>query len=119
MRKVVAKRLAGAVVQVLMVTLLAWQQYLIFLGHLASGNFGFSFVQQRPVSAILWPATRATGSLVFGAAIVWLLIAAPVGSYGGLRPRSAGDLVKRRYVFSRCWPRRSPEFRFCSASKRG
>ena len=137
MRKVVAKRLAGAVVQVLMVTLLAWllfyviarftgaspaqriagknataaqiaqvsamlglskpywQQYLIFLGHLATGNFGFSYVQQRPVSEILWPATLATASLVFGAAVLWLLIAAPIGGYGGLRPRSIGDVTGR------------------------
>jgi peptide/nickel transport system permease protein len=136
-RKVVAQRLAGAVVQVLMVTLLAWllfyviarftgaspaqriagknataaqvaevarllglskpywQQYLIFLNHLIHGNFGFSYVQQRPVSAILVPATRATASLVLGAAALWLLIAAPVGAYGGLRPRSAGDIAGR------------------------
>lgn len=137
MRKVVAKRLLGALVQVLMVTLLAWllfyviarftgaspaqriagknatrqqieqvarllglnkpywQQYLIFLGHLLRGNLGFSYVQMRPVSAIMWPATRATTSLVLGAAVIWLLIAAPVGAYGGLRPRSAGDIAGR------------------------
>jgi peptide/nickel transport system permease protein len=137
MRNVAGKRLAGAVVQVLMVTLLAWllfyviarftgaspaqriagknataaqiaqvsamlglskpywQQYLIFLGHLLTGNFGFSFVQQRPVSEILWPATLATASLVFGAAVLWLLIAAPIGGYGGLRPRSIGDVTGR------------------------
>lgn len=137
MRKVFGTRLAGAVVQVLMVTLLAWllfyviarftgaspaqriagknataaqiaqvsamlglskpywQQYLIFLGHLATGNFGFSYVQQRPVSEILWPATLATFSLVAGAAVLWLLIAAPIGGYGGLHPRSAGDVTGR------------------------
>ena len=137
MRKVFGKRLAGALVQVLMVTLLAWllfyviarftgaspaqriagknataaqiaqvsamlglskpywQQYLIFLGHLATGNFGFSYVQQRPVSEILWPATLATFSLVAGAAVLWLLIAAPIGGYGGLHPRSAGDVTGR------------------------
>ena len=65
-----------------------WEQYLIFLDHLIHGNFGFSYVQMRPVSAILWPAIRATASLVLGAAVIWLLIAAPVGAYGGLRPRS-------------------------------
>ncbi len=137
MRKVIAKRLLGALVQVLVVTLFAWllfyviarftgaspaqriagknatraqieqvarllglnkpywQQYLIFLGHLVRGNFGFSYVQMRPVSAILWPAIRATASLVLGAAVVWLVIAAPVGAYGGLRPRSAGDIAGR------------------------
>ena len=137
MRRIVANRLLGALVQVLIVTLLAWllfyviarftgaspaqriagknatpaqvalvsrllglnkpywEQYLIFLNHLVHGNFGFSYVQMRPVSAILWPATRATASLVLGAAVIWLLIAAPVGAYGGLRPRSVGDIVGR------------------------
>jgi peptide/nickel transport system permease protein len=137
MRKVIVNRLLGAVVQVLMVTLLAWllffviaritgaspaqriagknatpqqialvsrllglnkpywEQYLIFLNHLIHGNLGFSYVQMRPVSAILWPATRATTSLVLGAAVIWLLIAAPIGAYGGLRPRSFGDIAGR------------------------
>jgi peptide/nickel transport system permease protein len=137
MSRVIVQRLLGAVLQVLIVTLLAWllfyviarftgaspaqriagknataaqiaqvarllgvnkpywQQYLIFLDHLVHGNFGFSYVQERPVSAILWPATRATASLVLGAAALWLLIAAPIGAYGGLRPRSAGDIAGR------------------------
>ena len=72
-----------------------WQQYLIFLGHLARGNFGFSYVQMRPVSAILWPALRVTASLVFGAAALWLLVAAPIGALGAMRPRSFGDVAGR------------------------
>jgi peptide/nickel transport system permease protein len=136
-RRIIGHRLLGAVVQVLVVTLLAWllfyviakftgaspalriagknataaqiavvtkelgldkpywQQYLIFLGHLVRGNFGFSYVQMRPVSAILWPATRATASLVIGAAVIWLAVAAVIGGYGGLRPRSVGDIAGR------------------------
>jgi peptide/nickel transport system permease protein len=137
MRRIVINRLFGAVVQVLIVTLLAWllfyviakftgaspaqriagkeatpaqialvarelglnkpywQQYVIFMDHLIHGNFGFSYVQMRPVSQILWPATRATASLVGGAAAIWLLVAAPIGGYGGLRPRSVGDITGR------------------------
>jgi peptide/nickel transport system permease protein len=72
-----------------------WQQYLIFLDHLIHGNFGFSYVQMRPVSQILWPATRATASLVLGAAVIWLAVAIVIGGYGGLRPRSAGDITGR------------------------
>ena len=72
-----------------------WQQYLIFLGHLARGNFGFSYVQMRPVSNILWPALRVTASLVFGAAALWLLVAAPIGALGAMRPRSFGDVAGR------------------------
>jgi peptide/nickel transport system permease protein len=137
MRRMILRRLMGAVVQLFVVTLAAWllfyviarftgaspaqriagktataaqvaivakilglnkpywQQYLIFLGHLLHGNFGYSYFQDRPVSSILWPATRATASLVLGAAFIWLAIAAPIGSYGGLRPRSIGDVVGR------------------------
>lgn len=137
MRRMILRRLMGAVVQLFVVTLAAWllfyviarftgaspaqriagktataaqvaivakilglnkpywQQYLIFLNNLLHGNFGFSYVQMRPVAAILWPATRATASLVLGAAVIWLLVAAPVGGYGGLRPRSFGDIAGR------------------------
>jgi peptide/nickel transport system permease protein len=137
MRRVLIRRLLGAVVQILIVTLFAWllfyviakftgaspaqriagktasraqielvtrllglnkpywEQYVIFMNHLIHGNLGFSYVQMRPVSAIIWPATRATASLVLGAAVIWLLIAAPIGGYGGFRPRSAGDIAGR------------------------
>jgi len=137
MRRMIFRRLLGAVVQLFVVTLFAWllfyviarftgaspaqriagktaspaqiavvakilglnkpywQQYLIFLGRLIHGNFGYSYFQDRPVSSILWPATRATASLVLGAAVFWLAVAAPIGGYGGLRPRSVGDVVGR------------------------
>lgn len=99
-----AQRIAGKTASAAQVALVAkllgldkpyWQQYLIFLGHLIHGNFGYSYFQDRPVSSILWPATRATASLVFGAALVWLCVAAPIGAYGGLRQRSIGDVVGR------------------------
>ena len=137
MRNVVLKRLGGALIQVIAITVFAWLlfyviarftgaspaqriagkaataqqiaevariygfnksywlQYLIFMDHLIHGNFGFSYVQMRPVSQILWPATRATASLVLGAAVIWLSIAAPIGAYGGTHPRSAGDVTGR------------------------
>jgi peptide/nickel transport system permease protein len=99
-----AQRIAGKTASAAQVALVAkllglnkpyWQQYLIFLGHLIHGNFGYSYFQDRPVSSILWPATRATTSLVLGAAVVWLMVAAPIGAYGGLKQRSFGDVAGR------------------------
>jgi peptide/nickel transport system permease protein len=99
-----AQRIAGKTASAAQVAVVAkilglnkpyWQQYLIFLGHVIHGNFGYSYFQERPVSSILWPATRATTSLVLGAAVIWLAIAAPIGSYGGFRPRSIGDVAGR------------------------
>lgn len=37
-----------------------WQQYLIYLGQLAHGDFGVSFLQNEPVSHILWAALPNT-----------------------------------------------------------
>jgi len=37
-----------------------WQQYLIYLGQLARGDFGMSFLQNEPVSHILWAALPNT-----------------------------------------------------------
>ena len=37
-----------------------WQQYLIYLGQLARGDFGVSFLQNQPVSQVLWAALPNT-----------------------------------------------------------
>ena len=73
-------------------------QYLRFLKGIFSGDFGYSFNQRRPVSDILFPAARATAAVVLGGVIVWMLIAVPVGAYGALRPRSAGDVLGRTFA---------------------
>lgn len=134
MRRIILNRILGAVVQILVVTLLAWllffviarftgatparriagrlatpaqvaqvariyglnlpywDQYFRFLDHLLHGNFGFSYVQQRPVSTIIWPALRATTSLVLGAAVIWLAVSALVGTYCGRKLNSLWDV---------------------------
>ena len=74
------------------------EQYVRFLGGVFTGDFGYSFNQRRPVSDMIFPAARATASLVAGGAIVWMLIAVPVGAYGALRPRSAGDVMGRSFA---------------------
>lgn len=72
-----------------------WEQYLVFLNHLIHGNFGYSYVQQRPVSDIIWPALRATASLVLGASVIWLSVSALIGTYCGRRLHSLGDVAGR------------------------
>ncbi len=140
MTRFVLRRLGGGVVQVVIITFLAWMlfyviarftgatpalraagrnpsaarlaevshklgtdrsyavQYLRFLKGIFSGDFGYSFNQRRPVSDILFPAARATAAVVLGGVVVWMLIAVPVGAYGALRPRSAGDVMGRTFA---------------------
>ena len=66
-------------------------QYARFLGRLARGDLGYSYVQRRPVADIVFPAAGATASLVGVGAFLWLLLAIPLGTIAALRPRSATD----------------------------
>jgi peptide/nickel transport system permease protein len=137
MKRIVLNRVLGAIVQILLVTFLAWllffvvarftgatparrlagklasparvaqvakiyglnlpywEQYFVYLNHLLHGNFGFSYVQQRPVLDIVWPALRATASLVLGAALLWLSVSAVIGTFIGRRLHSVWDVVIR------------------------
>ena len=135
MRRFAARRLGVAVVQMLIVTLIAYllfyvvsaltgadpaqrvagkaaspeqvarvahllgtdrpwyEQYAKFLAGILHGDFGYSFQQRLPVAELLFPAAFVTTSLVLGAAVVWMLVAIPVGLIGALRPHSTGDRV--------------------------
>lgn len=70
-----------------------YEQYWHFLTGILHGDFGYSFVQRLPVARIIFPAAGVTAGLVIGAAVVWMLIAVPVGLIGALRPRSLADRV--------------------------
>lgn len=70
-----------------------YQEYAQFLSRIAHGSFGKSWSQQRDVNDLLFAAIPVTMSLVLGAAIIWLLIAVPVGVLSALRPRSLLDRV--------------------------
>ena len=68
-----------------------WQQYLRFLGNLAPARFdglkpeaktpslGRSFATRQEVNHIVKAAAPVTISLVIGGAILWMLIALPIG----------------------------------------
>ena len=80
-----------------------WQQYLRFLGNLAPARFdglkpeaktpslGRSFATRQEVNHIVKAAAPVTISLVIGGAILWMLIALPIGILSALRPRSLLD----------------------------
>ena len=67
------------------------QEYGQFVGRVLRGDLGESYVTRVEVSEMLARAIPVTASLVFGGAIVWLLIAIPVGLLSALRPRSLLD----------------------------
>jgi peptide/nickel transport system permease protein len=74
------------------------EEYGQFVGRVAQGDLGYSYVTRREVSDILLQAAPVTASLVFGGALVWLLIAVPVGVLSALRPRSLLDRGATAFV---------------------
>jgi peptide/nickel transport system permease protein len=67
-------------------------QYLKFMDRLViHHNLGKSFVTRRSVNTLVMNAAPVTASLVFGGAILWMLIALPVGILSALKSRSLLD----------------------------
>ncbi|HEY2354994.1 MAG TPA: ABC transporter permease [Gaiellaceae bacterium] len=59
--------------------------------HFKYPNLGHSYFSQQSVNQIITQAAPITMSLVFGAVILWMLVALPIGILSALRPRSLLD----------------------------
>jgi peptide/nickel transport system permease protein len=67
-------------------------QYGKFLKRLVlEGSLGTSFGTRQDVNGIVAAAAPVTVSLVVGGAVLWMLIAVPIGVFSALRPRSLLD----------------------------
>ncbi len=66
-----------------------WQQYLGFLGRLAAGDLGRSFVFGMPVLDLIFSRLPATLELTLAAVIGATLIGVPLGMYAGYKPDGA------------------------------
>jgi peptide/nickel transport system permease protein len=75
-----------------------FEAYATFLAKVVTGDLGQSFYSRQEVTTIIAQAAPVTASLVFGAAIVWLLIALPIGVLSALHPRSLIDRAGMVFV---------------------
>lgn len=67
-------------------------QYGWFLKRLViDRNLGKSYITEQPVNQLIRDAAPVTASLVFGGAILWLIIGLSVGILSALKPRSLLD----------------------------
>jgi peptide/nickel transport system permease protein len=66
-------------------------QYGQWVSQVARGSLGRSYVTRRPVRDIIRNALPVTLALTIGGAVVWLLIALPLGILSAVRPRSLLD----------------------------
>src|SRR5882672_2274202 len=69
-----------------------YEQYFHFFRQLVvDRSLGRSFANRRSVNAMVGEAAPVTAGLVVGGALLWMLIALPVGILSALRPRSLLD----------------------------
>ncbi len=69
-----------------------WKQYGLWMKQLVfEQSLGRSFVNRQDVNDIIEAAAPVTASLVFGGAVLWLLVSIPIGVLSALRPRSLLD----------------------------
>ena len=63
-------------------------QYVVWLNHVAHGDFGVSWTSKQPVWKLIQRRFEATIFLTLGATIVGIVIALPLGILAGVRPYS-------------------------------
>ena len=74
-------------------------QYGHFLTRLVvHGDLGRSYVNRQSVNQTVLNAAPVTASLVLGGAVLWMLIALPIGILSALRPRSLLDRTSMVFV---------------------
>jgi peptide/nickel transport system permease protein len=74
-------------------------QYWKFLKNLVwHHSLGYSFFNRQSVNTLVLQAAPVTASLVIGAAVLWMLIALPIGVLSALRPRSLLDRASMSFV---------------------
>jgi peptide/nickel transport system permease protein len=68
-----------------------YEEYGSFVWKALHGSFGESWTLRRDVNDVVLEAIPVTASLVLGGAVIWLLIAIPVGVLSAFKPRSVLD----------------------------
>ncbi|OSQ36453.1 ABC transporter permease [Thalassospira mesophila] len=63
-----------------------WQQYLMFLQGIFHGDFGTSFVYNKPALSLIVERLPATLELAMTALLIAIVVGLPLGLYAGLHP---------------------------------
>ncbi|KAA9164938.1 ABC transporter permease [Amycolatopsis acidicola] len=72
-------------------------QYFTWLGHVLQGDFGLSAQNHFPVSSVIAARLPATLQLTVIGMLLAVLIAAPLGLFAGLRPKSRATALVHLY----------------------
>jgi peptide/nickel transport system permease protein len=81
-----------------------WTQYLSFVGHTLTGDFGVSMTNGTPIDALLLGSVPYTIELALAATLIGITTGVPLGARAAVRRNRAPDVVGRcsRSPVSRC-----------------
>lgn len=77
-----------------------FEEYGTFVWRIVHGDLGQSFTTRQDVTELIAQAAPVTASLIAGAAVLWLLIALPIGILSAYRPRSLLDRASMAFVLA-------------------
>jgi peptide/nickel transport system permease protein len=77
-----------------------WVQYLTFVGHALTGNFGRSMANGTPISALLWANLPYTIALAVSATLLGIMIGIPLGAAAAVGRGRAPDTVGRMFALA-------------------
>ncbi len=77
-----------------------YMQYVHFVDRLLHGDLGYSYSSRQHINDVIRQAAPITASLVIGGAILWMLIAIPIGVFSALKPRSLADRTAMIFVLA-------------------
>jgi len=76
-----------------------FQQYLIWVGHLFTGNLGNSYISNQPVMKTIKQNLPTTLELMIAAQVIALALSIPAGIYAAYRPNGMFDRVSTTLSF--------------------
>jgi peptide/nickel transport system permease protein len=75
------------------------QQYVIWVGHLSTGNLGRSYISNQPVMTTVKQNLPTTLELMILAQLIALILAVPAGIYAAYRPNGLFDRISTSISF--------------------
>lgn len=75
------------------------EQLWLFFKDAVRGDLGYSYIQKRPVTTLIWERLPATVEMALGGLIIGLLIAIPIGIISAVRQNSMVDRLSMTGAF--------------------
>jgi peptide/nickel transport system permease protein len=77
-----------------------WMQYLTFVGHALTGDFGVSMTNGTSINALLLDSLPYTIELALAATMLGIVIGVPLGAWAAVRRNRSPDVIGRLFALA-------------------